>query len=61
MECNGMNETPERNGDAVNEPTASTWPSRMLHALFFSAPLKWVVGCVAVRWGADVGRHCAAT
>ena len=25
MKRSGMNETPERNGDAVNELTASTW------------------------------------
>jgi len=26
MKRSGMNETPERNEDEVNEPTASTWP-----------------------------------
>ena len=53
MKQSGMNETPERNGDEVNEPTASTWPLYKSCFIFYCTAER-VAGCRgssgAVRW-----------
>lgn len=51
-----MNETPERNEDEVNKPTASTWQTKNNMLYFFSAPLKGWRGEVENRVGSvDLG------
>jgi hypothetical protein len=50
MERSGMNGTPERNGDAVNELTAGTWQMNN-QCFIFSAPLKGWRGVWIFGWG----------
>ena len=47
MKRSGMNGTPERNGDEVNEPTASTWPENKPYFIFYCT-IERVEGCVAL-------------
>jgi hypothetical protein len=53
MKRSEMNETPERNGDAVNELTASTWQLNQPCFIFYCTAER-VAGCGGfpggVRW-----------
>jgi len=52
MEQSGMNETPERNGDAVNELTAGTWQYINTCFIFFCTIERVVGVCGSFRVGA---------
>ncbi len=56
MKCNAMNETPERNGDAVNELTAGTWQYTISCFIFFCT-IERVAGCGGNQVGCVGQKH----